>query len=202
MFAIFADQKRSRTSDDAVSAVIERLELEAKSGRISFVLSPERTSGDEFQCLVADAESVYRVLRLLARDGRWHVGVGIGAVDHPLPSSVRESRGPALIAAREALDDAKSSRPSVAVRGEGARAEEAEGTVLLAAQLWEGRTPSGWEAVEAVEQLGESPILSEAARTLLISKQALSQRLQAANWQLESRSKPAVVAALSRADWN
>lgn len=196
MFAVFADQKSSRTSDDRVSGMIKALSV----ANVKFELEPERTSGDEFQFLVADPNGAIEAIRLLIGDGHWHVGVGIGSVESPLPQDVRQSRGPALIAAREAVEDSKTLRPSVAVRGSGESTWEAEAMVQLLAHLWEERSRAGWEAVFAVEAAGSDATLSEVAHSLSITKQALSQRLQAANWNLERRSVPAVDAALARAD--
>lgn len=196
MFAVFADQKSSRTSDDRVSGMIKALSV----ANVKFELEPERTSGDEFQFLVADPNGAIEAIRLLIGDGHWHVGVGIGSVESPLPQDVRQSRGPALIAAREAVEDSKTLRPSVAVRGSGESTWEAEVMVQLLAHLWEERSRAGWEAVFAVEAAGSDATLSEVAHSLSITKQALSQRLQAANWNLERRSVPAVDAALARAD--
>ena len=42
------------------------------------------------------------------RSGRWYVGIGVGAVDLPLPASPREGSGPAFVAARAAVEKAKS----------------------------------------------------------------------------------------------
>lgn len=196
MFAVSADQKSSRTSEDRVSEMIKTL----FAANVEFELEPERTSGDEFQFLVAKPHEVLGAMRLLIGDGHWRVGVGIGLVESPLPRDVRESRGPALIFAREAVEAAKLLRPSVAVRGPGESTWEAEAVVQLLAHLWEERSRPGWQAVSAVEAAGSEATLSEVARNLSISKQALSQRLQAANWNLERRSVPAVAAALGRAD--
>lgn len=196
MFAVFADQKSSRTSEDRVSEMIKTL----VAANVEFRLEPERTSGDEFQFLVSKPNEVLGSIRLLIGDGHWHVGVGIGPVESPLPRDVRQSRGPALIAAREAVEDAKLLRPSIAVRGPEESTGEAEALVQLLAHLWEERSRPGWQAVSAVEAAGSGATLSEVARSLSISKQALSQRLQAANWHLERRSAPAVAAALGRAD--
>lgn len=196
MFAVFADQKSSRTSEDRVSEMIKTL----FAANVEFELEPERTSGDEFQFLVAKPSEVLGAMRLLIGDGHWRVGVGIGLVESPLPRDVRESRGPALIFAREAVEAAKLLRPSVAVRGPGESTWQAEAVVQLLAHLWGERSRPGWQAVSAVEAAGSEATLSEVARNLSISKQALSQRLQAANWNLERRSVPAVAAALGRAD--
>lgn len=136
----------------------------------------------------------------MARDGRWHIGLGVGAVECPLPESVHESRGPALVFARQAVEAAKSQTPSIVVIGEGDSANEANGSLQLMAVLWEGRTQPGWSAVTTIEDQDEGTILSEVAAELGISKQALSQRLRVANWQVEQRAKTAVIRSLVRAD--
>lgn len=200
MFALIADQKGSRRSPDAVGDAIALLMQAEASGTLRFALPPERTSGDEFQCLFADADSTYSALRILARDGRWHIGLGVGAVECPLPESVRESRGPALVFARQAVEAAKSQTPSIVVIGEGDSANEANGALQLMALPWEGRTQPGWSAVTAIEDQDEGTTLSEVAAELGISKQALSQRLRVANWQVEQRTKGAVIRSLVRAD--
>ena len=184
MFALIADQKGSRRSPDAVGDAVALLMQAEASGTLRLALPPERTSGDEFQCLFADADSTYSALRILARDGRWHIGL----------------RGPALVFARQAVEAAKSQTPSIVVIGEGDSANEANGALQLMALLWEGRTKPGWSAVTAIEDQDEGTTLSEVAAELGISKQALSQRLRVANWQVEQRAKTAVIRSLVRAD--
>ena len=138
MFALTVDQKGSRRSPDAVDAAIQRLHAAEDAGALKSVLPPERTSGDEFQCLFAEADSTYSTLQILVRDGRWHVGVGVGTVELPLPSSVRESRGPALMYARRAVDAARSADPSIVLIGETAAAVEASGVLQLMGALLGG----------------------------------------------------------------
>lgn len=121
-------------------------------------------------------------------------------MESPLPASVRESRGPVLFFARETVEAAKSQSPSVVVIGSGEDAAGANGVVQLIALLWQGRTGLGAAAIAAMEEQGEDGTLSQAAGRLEISEQALSQRLQAANWRVEQRTKTAVLRSLSRAD--
>lgn len=176
MFALTVDQRSSRESADAVDDAIERLCAAEAAGALKFALSPERTSGDEFQCLLADAESTYSAVRILARDGRWHIGVGVEPAELPLPSGVRESRGPALVRARGAVD------PSLVLIGESEAAIEANGILQLVGTLWGARSDLGWQAIAALERQDGDASLTELAGKLGISKQALSQRLRAARW--------------------
>lgn len=200
MFALTVDQRSSRESADAVDDAIERLCAAEAAGALKFALSPERTSGDEFQCLLADAESTYSAVRILARDGRWHIGVGVGPAELPLPSSVRESRGPALVRARGAVEAAKAADPSIVLIGESEAAIEANGILQLVGTLWGARSDLGWQAIAALERQDGDASLTELAGKLGISKQALSQRLQAARWQVEQTAKDAVINSLARAD--
>lgn len=200
MFALTVDQRKSRESSDAVDAAIQRLCAAEVAGVLNFVLPPERTSGDEFQFLLADAESTYSALRILVRDGRWHIGVGVGSVELPLPSSVRESRGSALIHARRAVEMAKSLDPSIFLVGDSEAAIEANGILQLAGVLWSARSDLGWEAIAALERQDEAASRAEVAEKLGISKQALSQRLQAARWQVEQAAKCSIIRSIARAD--
>lgn len=208
MFAVIADQKKSRSSTDAVASILRKLEHESERGAVRFELAPERTSGDEFEFLASDPLSVYRVLRLLIEDGRWHVGIGVGDVELPLPGDVREARGDALIRARRAVEVAKGLTPSVQlVVSDAPVSPRAPGgapanTVLaLVAELLERRLDTGWQAVAAIEDPAkEKRPMSEVADSLGISRQALSNRLKAANWVLEQRSVPVLVSLLEQAE--
>lgn len=202
MFAVIADQQNSKTHPDAVGPALSRMFKLQEDGLISFALPPERTAGDEFQCLIAEPESLYTLVRLLEEDRQWHIGVGIGITEEPLPSSVREARGSALIRAREAVEAAKSAEPSVMLSGPDSDATLDAGAVLrLLCAITARRTAGGWAAVREVESiLKEAGPMSSAARALGISAQALSQRLQAANWKLELQSLPTLIRLLGAAD--
>ncbi|WRS30116.1 hypothetical protein U6G28_00015 [Actinomycetaceae bacterium MB13-C1-2] len=202
MFAVIADQINSRHEDDAVRQTASEINRLAQDGTLQLVLSPQRTSGDEFQCLVDKPDSLYRLIRLLMEDGRWHIGIGIGDVETPLPEDVREARGSSLLNARQAVNDSKSADPSIILAGkEGPEISDANAVLRLISSLLLQRTRMGWEAVHATEQAQDSRApMSEAADTLGITKQALSQRLQAAHWKLETESQPTVLRALTVAE--
>lgn len=114
MFVLTIDQKDSRAGADLVDALLAEL------ADIEVAVPFERTVGDEIQGVISDPDALVSAVLIALRAGEWHIGIGIGAIDSPLPNSTREGRGPAFILAREAVDAAKSSRISVAVRaGEG-----------------------------------------------------------------------------------
>lgn len=166
-WVVTADQHASRRSPDGVPALLDDL------GDAGALLGFERTTGDEVQALFDDAEAVVRALLELTRRG-WHIGIGAGAVELPLPDTTRAARGPAYVAAREAVEAAKAEPSGVAVRGAG---EDAETAVILLATLAGQRSDAGWEVAELLAGMSGR----EAATHLGISPSAVSQRARRAH---------------------
>lgn len=136
----------------------------------------ERTAGDELQGVVDDPVIVATLAHRLLRDGEWHIGIGVGEVETPLPPSTRAGRGPAYLLAREAVTSAKAAPHRLRVRGD--RPVDALETVLwLWAVVLGRRTRGGWELADLVAG-GDS--YERAARTLGVSPSAISQRAAAA----------------------
>lgn len=187
VFVITADQKDSRGAPDQVPAVLETL------NRHRLVRPFERTAGDEVQGVLDDPAVVVTILVALLRAG-WWVGLGVGAVDRPLPRSARAGRGEAYVAARRAVDAAKSAPGGVAVAvgpdtgaaDRAQRAEQAEAAAWLLAALLGRRTREGWEVVDLVTA-GANGV--EAAAKLGITPQAVSSRLRVAGWAEEQRGR-------------
>lgn len=188
MFVMTVDQRGSQTRPDAVPS------LEALLPPTRMLRPFERTAGDEAQCLLDDPLVVVDVVVALVRSGAWSVGIGIGDVDEPLADSVRANRGPAFVAARRAVERAKSSVAHVAVDGAGA--EHAETALLLLAAVLDRRTPAGWEAVDS---MATAATQSEAATALGISPQAMNRRLRVAGYVEERRGRALVAHLLSEA---
>lgn len=204
------DQRGSRRGEDAVPALLERLARIAPEPLRPF----ERTAGDEAQGVLDDPATVVDVVLALAEEGRWSTGVGVGPVRRPLPPSTRAGAGPAFEAARAAVTAAKGVREGLAVRGpdgpsgaEDARASpfeegpatavlDAETALLLLVGLRARRSAAGREAVALAER-GLGP--REAAQHLGVSPQAVSQRLRAAGWSAEERTRPLAARLLARA---
>ena len=204
MFVIDVDQRGSRGAEDLVPAAMRRVEgvlRGPKGASTSLVLPVERTVGDEFQCLLSSAAGVIAVVRDLVRGGGWSVGVAVGAVEDPLPDSVRSARGQAFVLARTAVEEAKRARPSVAFRSpNGRQSQEISAYFRLLATLWKSRTDAGWEAVDAMEASAPELTMSEVAPRMGITRQALSQRLQAAEWKVEREAIPLLERLLEEAD--
>lgn len=194
MFVLTVDQRDSSRQPDRVAALLA--DLAAQEG--SFVRGFERTAGDEVQGVLDDAGQVVDLVLRLVREDAWSVGVGVGAVKEPLPASTRAGSGPAFVLAREAVNRAKSRPSGLAVEGESADdAQRAQAVLDLLASVLQRRSDRGWEAVD-LAATGLNQI--EVAERLGISKQAVSQRLQTADWHLEPDARALASHLLSLAD--
>jgi hypothetical protein len=194
MFVLTVDQLRSRERSDLVEPTLTA--LRAVPTRLPFT----RTVGDEFQGALEDPVSVVDVILTLMRPAQWHIGLGIGSVDEPLPDDPRSARGPAFLAARAAVDRAKREPAHVCVVAEepaAVEAEDAEVVLQLLAALRSRRSDQGWEAADLMSATGSR---TEVAARLGVTRQAVGQRLQAASWTAEQRALPTLARLLGRAD--
>lgn len=192
MFVLTVDQRRSRRGRDRVSALVDEM-----ASRTDLVRPFERTAGDEAQAVVATSEAVVDLTLLLVADRAWSVGIGVGEVDDPLPESTRAGSGPAFQRARAAVEAAKPRPTGLAVVGADEPAVRRAQTALdLVAAVLQRRTPRGAEAVS----LARRGLTQLAVATRLnVTKQAVSQRLQAADWHLERPGRELAVHLMSRA---
>jgi hypothetical protein len=173
MYVMTIDQRGSTTDVDRVPELLAELSALSSAGRF------ERSVGDEVQGVVERPEEVVDIALHALRGGRWYVGIGVGAVDLPLPASPREGSGPAFVAARLAVDRAKASAAHVPVavvpggarRGQAAPSPEAsagaghgagagrngakacanaEAVLRLIGRLVQDRTDAQWKVVDAL----------------------------------------------------
>ncbi|MBD8077875.1 helix-turn-helix domain-containing protein [Cellulosimicrobium arenosum] len=200
MFVLTVDQRASTGRPDRVPGLLRHV-AGRLSGRPGVVLGFERTVGDEVQGVLDDATTVVDLVLDLLRDGGWSVGLGIGAVDEPLPAVSREASGEAFVHARDAVEQAKSRSATEPVAVRGGRAgggDEVEALLRLLAAVAARRTANGWEAVDTLARVGGSQ--KDVARLLGISEQAVSQRLRSALWSEETGARPVVARLLGEAD--
>lgn len=194
-YVLTVDQISSRQRRDAVPAMLDRMATQFPDARAT------RTVGDEFQLLfVAEPVSVVDAILILMRERSWHVGIGIGPVEEPIPSDLRAARGPAFLAAREAVEKAKERANHLCVvatppaEDEG---DDAEVLLDLLLTLRARRSEAGWAAAELADAgLTQAGIATE----LGVTRQAVNQRLQAAQWTLDQRSRPVAARLLARAE--
>jgi len=165
------DQQGSRSGPDLVPATLAAL------ADVALLRPFERTVGDEFQGVVGDPAVLVHAVEHLLREGTWNIGVGIGAVEEPLPEHARAGRGTAYLRARSAVTAAKASPWRLRVLGDEPAARALETVLWLWAVVLARRTARGWEVADLVEQ-GLS--YDQCARRLGISQSAVSQRAQAA----------------------
>lgn len=197
MFVLTADQVGSRESADRVAALLPVL-TEKFGERLA--LPPDRNAGDEVQALTADASTALEMALLLTRTGHWSVGLGVGEIRDPLPGSVREATGPAFVAARDAVDQAKRASHRFALASSEAgllAAGEVGALVELVLAIRARRSDEGWQVVDLLASGGTQ---SAAAQHLGITPQAVSLRVAAAQWRAEAAAVPALVVLLDDLD--
>lgn len=168
------DQRGSRHAADRVGDLLDVL-ADAPT-----LLAFRRTAGDEVQALVTDAEQLPALVERVLRSGGWRLGLGLGAVEAPLPQDVREARGPAFVRARAAVEAARTSPAGLRVHApESAEtaARALESALWLWASLLERRTDRGWDVVDLVDA---GNTYEQAAHRLGITPSAVSQRAAAA----------------------
>ncbi|EGD56156.1 hypothetical protein [Gordonia neofelifaecis] len=191
MFVLTADQRGSRTDRDRVPEILAR-------GRMPGMLRAfERTAGDEVQAVFDGAEQVASTALDLADSGSWSVGIGVGAVEDPLPDQTRAGRGEAFVSARDAVESAKRNRWHLSVFGESEWCGHAQTAAWLLLDLLADRSDAGREAVRLV---AEGMTQSAAAGLLNISPQAMSLRVRHARWDVQQPAEDLLVRLLRCAD--
>lgn len=193
MYALTVDRRGSRDDPGALLMTEHRDRFDSDFPRP--VLGWQISAGDELQALYESAQDVLTTVLALVDERDWHVGVGIGAVDTPLPDNVNEATGPAFVAAREAVTASKESGYP-AVRGTG-WASHAQAVLTLACAVRERRTPAAREATDLAEQ---GCTQQQIAATLGIAQSSVSRRLSSALWSQEQATHPAVLSFLQLAD--
>lgn len=197
MYAITADQVDSRAGADRVESA---LALVRDVAGAAAVLPPERTAGDEFQLLVDDARAAIDVVFALTRSTGWSVGVGVGPVEQPLPTTTRAATGPALFAARAAVERAKSVPERFAleaVPGHLLGTEAVEPLVAQAVRALGRRSAEGWELADI---LAAGHSRTDAAARLGITPQAVAKRHASADLRNDAPVRAALAAVLTAAD--
>ncbi len=153
--------------------------------------------GEEDICATVDSpEAICDTVMALLSDGSWAAGIGI------LPGSVRteaEAEAVRRVAATSLARRARSGSVGVRVAspGAGSAAGDISATFALIGYALSKRTVEGREATSLM-RAGMNQ--NEAAEELGISKQAMSQRLQAAGWQAETAGWQLAVNLIRRAE--
>ena len=194
MIVITADQRNSRGTPDAAGSALT--DLTAAWGH-RLTLPVERSAGDEIQAVTASAEVAMGIVLQLTRTQRWSVGVGTGEV--ALGGNTRESTGPAFVAARRAVDRAKKRPTHFALESEpdAQLTIHVESLVDLLLMLRQRRTEPGWQLFDLLADGGTQ---IEAARTLGITPQSVSERAITAAVRADEAATVALASILSMVD--
>ncbi|MFI5712813.1 transposase [Kribbella sp. NPDC051620] len=185
VFVLTVDQRGSRSIGDLVPELLNTLNRRPR--RIGLLRKFERTAGDEVQGVLSEARATVDVIVQLLRADTWHIGLGVGAVDQPLPRSTRAGSGEAFVFAREAVNRAKASPHHVSVVGANEHAaEQVESVMWLMASVLRRRSERGWAVADL---LAEGLTRREIGVKLGISQSAVTQRAQAAGFAEEQRGR-------------
>lgn len=206
MYVMTIDQRGSSTDIDRVPGLLAELKGLSPAGRF------ERSVGDEVQGVLERPGEVVEIALHALRSGHWYIGIGVGAVDLPLPASPREGSGPAFVAARLAVDRAKAAAshvPLAVVPGTGVRAQaapeaspeatactNAEAVLRLIGRLVQDRTAAQWKVLDVLRAVqsghpGTHGTQKITARKLGITEQSVSRALLRSGWQEEWAARPA-----------
>ena len=166
------DQRGSRGAPDLVAQALPELNRRHADALLRpFV----RTAGDEVQAVASDVAWMIDLVLDGAREERWWIGIGIGAVE-PLGETARDSRGEAFYRARAAVGTAKRRPWGFALDGPPAF-ERVERCLLPLAFVVRHRTARQHEAAELSRRHRTA---REVARELGVSPSTVSQSLRSA----------------------
>lgn len=188
MFAIHARYRgRSAQRSDLVGRSAEALSTLDGVGEFA------RLGVEDIRAVVDSAESVYEVTMALLADGAWAIGIGIAPDEEEAAEAATRSLRKASRAGKvyALVDDVEVDRAERA-----ARADDITAIFGLLGHILHKRTPEGREATSLVRGGWNQ---NEAAEQLGISKQAMSQRLQAAGWAAETAGWQLALRVLDRA---
>lgn len=212
MFVLTIDQRGSTSDVDRVPGLIAAL---ADCTPALF----ERSVGDELQGVVDNPDQVVDVALAALRDGHWYVGIGIGTVHLAAGGSPREGSGSGFVAARKAVELAKSAAGQVPLSVVGgtmvpdatraptpeglAAASHAQAVLRLLGRLVQERTAAQWRVVDRLRALqggaGKHGSQKQVAKELGITEQSVSRTVLRSGWQEEWAARPAAAMLLEYA---
>lgn len=194
-WALTVDQRRSRMSEDLVPGlrrVLAELPVIDAGGTTPSVraphwdLPPERTAGDEVQAFTTDPGTLVAAVWAVCGQRLWWCGVGLGAVRAPLPASTREAAGPAYIAARRAVDEAKKAINGVSVAVADGPAPRLVQVIDVLAEVAGSLTTAERDVCDLYDRGMARPAIAE---RLGISAPAVSKRLTTRRWEFLRRTR-------------
>lgn len=213
MYVLTIDQRGSTHDIDRVPGLITALR--------SLTSAPfERSVGDELQGVVEHSAEVVEIALHALRSGYWYVGIGIGTVQLTPGGSPREGSGSGFVAARKAVELAKSAASQVPLsvvsgnmgRGRGTSPSAGEGSMAsahaqavlrLIGRVVQQRTEAQWRVVDRLRGLqsadGRHGSQKQVALDLGITEQSVSRAVARSGWPEEWAARPAAAMLLDYA---
>ena len=213
MYVLTIDQRGSTHDIDRVPELIAALR--------SVTSAPfERSVGDELQGVVEHSTEVVEIALHALRSGYWYVGIGIGTVQLMPGRSPREGSGSGFVAARKAVELAKSAASQVPLsvvsgnmgRGRGMPPSAREGSMAsanaqavlrLIGRVVQQRTEAQWRVVDRLRMLqgadGTHGSQKQVALDLGITEQSVSRAVARSGWPEEWAARPAAAMLLDYA---
>ncbi|MCS4489319.1 MarR family transcriptional regulator [Corynebacterium sp. ES2794-CONJ1] len=182
MFVLYARYRgRERRRAELVRTSAARLSTLPGAGEFEVV------SVEDIVTCITSAEVCCDLALALLSHGDWAIAIAIAPQAEQARRLARTTLG----------SHARAGVVKVGIRRQKEKAEDIAGAFILLAYLLHKRTPEGREATSLMRR---GYTQNEAAMELGISKQAMSQRLQAAGWQAELAGWRLAVRFLQAAD--
>ncbi|EMY34202.1 hypothetical protein D477_010946 [Arthrobacter crystallopoietes BAB-32] len=192
MYVLTINQRDSREVGDLVPELVK--ELRHLPAAIAF----QRSVGDEAIGVVEDAHTAVDAALIALRNRRWHVGIGVGEIQPPLPEDISQADGYGLVYARRAVNRAQKTGERIPLAVEGPDADvaaEAEAVLRLIGQIVATRTDAEWKVLDLLTPgaRGQQKFIAE---VLGISTQAVSKAVVRSHWTEEWACRPAAARLL------
>lgn len=193
-FVLTINQRDSREVGDLVPELIRSLR------HLPAAIPFQRTVGDEAQGVLAEASVAVEAALAAVRDRRWHVGIGVGELQVPLPADVNDARGYGLVYSRRAVERAQRSGDRIPLAVEGPDADlaaEAEAVLRLLGLIVAARTGAEWKVLDLMTP-GARGQQKYVAQELGITAQAVSKAVVRSHWSEEWATRPAAARLLAQ----
>lgn len=196
MYVVTMDQRNTRETGDLVPELLRSLRP------VPAIIGFQRSFGDEVQGVTAGAQEAVNAALIALRGGNWSVGIGVGAVADPLPASILQAEGHAMVYARQAAERALKIPDLFPVAVEGINSDvaaEAEAVLRLLGRIVAVRSGAEWRVVDLLTPgvRGQQKLV---AAELGISTQAVSKAVIRSLWQEEWAARPAAARLLGLLD--
>ncbi len=190
--------------------IVDRGELQRKIKKVLLEINQNHseeilaefmiTLGDEFQGLVKDIGKSYDVfseIQTKLHPVGVHCGIGIGDIETAISDKVTEMDGTAFHRSRKALVLAKESKAEVLINSGDPSFDETINIIVDLLSTIKKRWTKRQREVIKYYRSKENLKLEDVARVFDVTKQSISQILDAANWRLVTRTEEKIRNLLS-----